>query len=324
LIDAGKSFEGRDLYGIHMWGQDGPGKPAVYFHGTVHAREWISAMVVEYLTYKLVEDYGSDPTVNHMLEKFDFFIIPFVNPDGKSSSAALTSPHELTNAGFVWSQTEERFWRKNRQPRKTSRYCIGTDGNRNWPHKHWSDTGGASDDPCQENYRGEAPGDTPEIASLVDFTKAIKRKNGIALFIDWHSYGQYILVPYGYSCDARAANHKMQMVLAEGTAASLLASGGANYTYGPACRTLYATTGDSSDYMQDAAGARFSWTIELRPGDDGFGGDGFLLAADQIMPACAEQWDAMKFLIPKVWDHTGGDEPVLEVYDSIGQRTRRV
>jgi carboxypeptidase A4 len=46
LISAGSSFQGRSIFGIHLWGSGGKGsKPAVYFHGTVHAREWISAMV---------------------------------------------------------------------------------------------------------------------------------------------------------------------------------------------------------------------------------------------------------------------------------------
>lgn len=44
-ISSGTSYEGRDLFGLHLWGADGPGKPAVLWHGTVHAREWISTMV---------------------------------------------------------------------------------------------------------------------------------------------------------------------------------------------------------------------------------------------------------------------------------------
>jgi hypothetical protein len=46
LFTIGKSFEGRDINGIHLWGADGPGsKPAVYWHATTHAREWIATMV---------------------------------------------------------------------------------------------------------------------------------------------------------------------------------------------------------------------------------------------------------------------------------------
>jgi carboxypeptidase A4 len=45
-FSAGKSVEGRDLTGIHIWGSGGKGsKKGVVWHGTVHAREWITTMV---------------------------------------------------------------------------------------------------------------------------------------------------------------------------------------------------------------------------------------------------------------------------------------
>lgn len=45
MVSSGTSYEGRDIFGVHMWGAHGPGKPAILWHGTVHAREWITAMV---------------------------------------------------------------------------------------------------------------------------------------------------------------------------------------------------------------------------------------------------------------------------------------
>lgn len=45
LVSSGTSFQGRNIFGIHLWGSGGPGKPAILWHGTVHAREWITAMV---------------------------------------------------------------------------------------------------------------------------------------------------------------------------------------------------------------------------------------------------------------------------------------
>lgn len=44
-ISSGYSVENRSIYGLHFWGADGPGKPAILYHGTVHAREWIAAPV---------------------------------------------------------------------------------------------------------------------------------------------------------------------------------------------------------------------------------------------------------------------------------------
>jgi hypothetical protein len=48
MTTSGKSFEGRDIFGLHLWGAGGPGKPAVLYHGTVHAREWIGAPYVSF------------------------------------------------------------------------------------------------------------------------------------------------------------------------------------------------------------------------------------------------------------------------------------
>lgn len=45
LVSSGHSYENRSIHGIHLFGDDRPGKPAVLYHGTVHAREWITAPV---------------------------------------------------------------------------------------------------------------------------------------------------------------------------------------------------------------------------------------------------------------------------------------
>ncbi|KAJ3537210.1 hypothetical protein NM208_g6407 [Fusarium decemcellulare] len=83
IITAGSSFQGRTLTGIHIWGSGGKGsKPAILFHGTVHAREWISTMTTEYMAYQLLTKYASDSAVKAVVDKFDFYIMPVVNPDG--------------------------------------------------------------------------------------------------------------------------------------------------------------------------------------------------------------------------------------------------
>ncbi len=83
VFTAGKSFEQRDIWGIHIFGKSGPGnKPAVVFFGTIHAREWITAMVTEYIAYNLLEQYRFDSDIKHAMDSFDFYIFPLVNPDG--------------------------------------------------------------------------------------------------------------------------------------------------------------------------------------------------------------------------------------------------
>ncbi|KAM5356717.1 hypothetical protein ACJ41O_003363 [Fusarium nematophilum] len=278
IFTTGRSYGGRDIYGIHFWGKDGKGtKPAIFFHATVHAREWIAAPVEEYLAWQLISGYlNNDAEIRAIVDKYDFYFIPFVNPDG-----------------FSYSQTNNRLWRKNRQPRSGTS-CVGTDGNRNWPF-NWQVPGGASTDPCSETFKGRAAADTPEISSIVPFTNQLRDSNGIKLFIDFHSYGQYILLPYGYSCGAVAENHSRQMDIAAGLAQRIFQVNGTRYTYGPSCSTLYASTGSAPDYHAGSARAEYSWTIELRPASSGAGG--FVLPPQQIQPTAHETWEGLKYVL---------------------------
>lgn len=136
VITAGSSYQGREITGIHIYGSGGKGsKPAVIFHGTVHAREWITTMTTEYIAYTLLNNYANSTEVKGYVDKYDFYIFPVVNPDG-----------------FVYTQTTQRLWRKNRQPTSGST-CIGHDINRNW-NAYWAVTGGASTNPCDETFKG--------------------------------------------------------------------------------------------------------------------------------------------------------------------------
>jgi len=46
IIKSGTSVQGRNITGIHFWGSAGKDKkPAIIFHSTVHAREWITTLV---------------------------------------------------------------------------------------------------------------------------------------------------------------------------------------------------------------------------------------------------------------------------------------
>ncbi|ETN41549.1 uncharacterized protein HMPREF1541_03485 [Cyphellophora europaea CBS 101466] len=276
IITSGTSVQGRALTGIHLWGSGGKGsRPAVLFHGTVHAREWISTMTVEYIAYQLLTTYASDATTRGFLDSYDFYIMPIVNPDG-----------------FAYSQTNDRLWRKNRSAAPSGSSCLGTDINRNWPYM-WNVPGGSSTNPCDQTYRGRSQGDSPEVRGLISQIQSLQGGQGIKLYIDWHSYGQYILTPYGYSCSAVAPNQAEHDSLAAGTGNAIRAQGGTRWTTGPSCRTLYATSGSSTDYLGDVAGAEYSLTIELRD----TGANGFVLPASQILPSGREQWAGMRYLL---------------------------
>lgn len=90
---AGKSYEQRDIFGVKLYGNSTGDKPAVIWHGNVHAREWITSMTVEYLAYNIIKRFqANDATFISILNAYDIYILPFVNPDG-----------------FVFTQTKDRL-----------------------------------------------------------------------------------------------------------------------------------------------------------------------------------------------------------------------
>ncbi|CAI6341415.1 unnamed protein product [Periconia digitata] len=278
-ISSGTSYEGRDLFGLHFWGASGPGKPAVLYHGQVHAREWITAPVIEYIATQLIEGYkAGDNLTTAFLNNYDFFIIPFVNPDG-----------------FVYTQTTERLWRKNRQPGPGNSTCFGRDINRNWEFGWDANDRGASTNPCSQTYRGEAPSDTPENQGLDKLVRELRDTQGIKLYIDWHSYGQYILSPYG----SNETNYAPELGKWTNTASRMSeairdsSDARTTFTFGPSGATLYTTTGAAPDHVYIFGEAEFSYTIELRDTGD----FGFVLPPEQILPTAEEQWVGQQVLL---------------------------
>ncbi|KAF9869950.1 hypothetical protein CkaCkLH20_12559 [Colletotrichum karsti] len=274
IVTSGKSLEGRTITGVHIYGSSKGTKPAVVFHGTVHAREWISTMTNEYIAWNLLSKYSSNTEIKGFVDKYDFYIFPVVNPDG-----------------FVFTQTSNRLWRKNRQTTSGST-CLGHDINRNWPYQ-WSVTGGASTNPCAEDFKGAAAGDAPETAALSAFLAKTKSAQGLKLFIDFHAYSQLFMTPYGYSCTAVNAKNTELQALAKGAAAAIKAVYGTSYQYGPICTTIYKATGSSVDYVADVTKADYTFTQELRD----TGNYGFVLPANQIVPTGEETYAGVRYLL---------------------------
>jgi carboxypeptidase A4 len=87
--------------------------------------------------------------------------------------------------------------------------CVGTDINRNWNIK-WFSPGGASINPCDQDYKGPLPpfpstfangghlgpfvGSTPEFKALSSFQNSKAFSQGVKLFMDIHSYSQFWMI----------------------------------------------------------------------------------------------------------------------------------
>ena len=266
VIDVGTTLEGRHIYGVRITGP-GSNKPAVLFDGCHHAREWISVMVPMWVADKFVYSYDTDPAIQSLVDRVEFFIIPVVNVDG-----------------FVYTWTpNNRLWRKNR--RLNSGGCYGVDDNRNYAAGFGG--GGSSSDPCDETYHGTAAFSEPETAAMRDFAIAHPQ---IVSSQSYHSYQQLFMSPYGYT-NSLPADNATFMEIDQGSHDRILAVHGMEYDYGPIYTTIYQASGGDTDWYYDHEGI-FAFTTELR--DTGY--YGFELPPAQIIPTCEENFAAATYL----------------------------
>jgi murein tripeptide amidase MpaA len=278
VFSIGTSIQGRDLWVLHITGTEGGNKPAVFYESLIHAREWITGPIVLYLADYLVDNYDVDPGVRDLVDGLDIYLLPCVNPDGYS---------------YTW--TNDRMWRKNRRYNSDGSY--GVDLNRNWD-ECWSGPG-ASGDPGSETYYGTAPFSEPETAAISDFILA---HPSIVAFMDYHSYGQLLMWPYGCECVGGPPEPDGSEFWALGDAMQSLIQSvhGVYYEWGPICETIYQASGTSVDWTYADTNA-FPFTIELR--DTGY--YGFLLPPAQILPTCEENLPAILHLTEWALDQIG-------------------
>lgn len=267
------SYEGRPLRVVRVTSPVGvPGtKPIILWEGGIHAREWIAHATMCYMISNLVTMYGSDDAVTTLLDNLEFHIIPVVNPDG-----------------YEYTWTKDRMWRKTRSPNAGSP-CIGTDPNRNWDN-HWCELG-ASSVPCSDSYCGPKAFSEVEVRSIADYVLARQKAGQKVLeFIDYHSYGQLYMSPYGYTAQP-PKDAAVQTTLGEGAVAAIKSVAGTVFEFGSIYTIIYPASGSSADWGYDNAGITYTYGIELQD----TGRYGFMLPASYIRPQGDEIWASLLY-----------------------------
>ncbi len=185
----GQSHEGRELVAVKI-SDNATGdedEPEVLFVHAQHAREHLTVEMAVHLMRMLTEGYGDDDRITELVDSREIWILPNVNPDGG----------EYDMAGSNW-----RNWRKNRQPNAGSS-ALGTDLNRNWDYM-WGCCGGSSGNPGSLTYRGSAPESATEVRAVADFVRGrvVGGEQQITAAVDFHTYSELILWPFGYTYGA--------------------------------------------------------------------------------------------------------------------------
>lgn len=265
-ISIGTSYQGRDLMAVKISDNvaTDEAEPEVLFNSQQHAREHLTVEMAIYLMDLFTDSYGSDTRITNIVNSREIWIIPSVNPDGSEYDIA--------------TGTSYRSWRKNRQPNSGSSY-VGTDLNRNWSYQ-WGCCGGSSGSTSSSTYRGRSAFSAPETAALRDFvdSRVVGGVQQIKANIDFHTYSELVLWPYGYTTanTATGMNADQQRVFAT-LGQQMAATNG----YTPEQSSdLYIADGTSIDWMWGAHRI-FAYTFEMYPRSASPG----FYPPDEVIPA---------------------------------------
>ncbi|KAM8934413.1 carboxypeptidase O-like [Pelodytes ibericus] len=265
----GRTYEQRPINYLKIGWPSDKEKKVIIIDCGIHAREWIAVAFCQWFVREILENHHKDPVLSNVLKQLDFYIVPVLNVDG-----------------YIYSWTNERLWRKNRSPQQNGT-CIGVDLNRNF-NSQWCSVG-ASRNCSSFTFCGPSPASEYETQALVALVE--KTKSNILSYLTIHSYGQYILLPYGYTT-TESENHKELYDVAKKAAEKLKTVHNKDFTIGSSSVVLYENSGSSADWAADVK-IKLSYTYELRDN----GTYGFQLPEDQIKPTCEETTVAVMSMI---------------------------
>lgn len=248
LFDLGPSWEtvkgraDRRLWAIRLTheGLTDP-KPKLLLLALHHARETVTPVVALNLIETLLTGYGQDADVTWLLDHRELWVVPFVNPDG----------YAKVQVGLNWRKNTNDTECVSGLPPDG----IGVDLNRNYGYQ-WGGPG-ASENPCRQTYRGQGPFSEPETQAVRD----LALREGFNMVISLHSFGDWILYPWGYTrASAPDANglYRVARVLSSFNGYTPIQS-----------VNLYPTNGDTCDWVYGALGLP-CFTFEIGGAAEGY------------------------------------------------------
>jgi len=237
LYSIGKTYEDRDIWCLEISDNPGEdeGEPGIFFMGLHHAREWPTIEICLNIADELTSKYDSDPDITEVVDNCRIWLVTCVNPDG-----------------YYYCHDQGIDWRKNRHY-LAEFGTYGIDLNRNYGGSINGDAWGAwgsvgkssvTHNSGEEVYCG--PGSFSELE-----TQAIKNvfiDNDICAAITWHTHGELVMWPWGYSKTEQAPDNSYLEDIGQEIASRITRQSGSG-TYTPyQASTLYPTTGDTTDW----------------------------------------------------------------------------
>lgn len=274
-IGTGWEAAGRNIWCLEISDNPGvdEGEVGVVYMGLHHAREWPSLEVALDIADRLTSGYGSDPTIENLVNNRRIWVIPCVNPDG-----------------FVWDHDQGHDWRQNRHVYPGG---IGVDLNRNYAGSangskdgEWGSigTGAQTHQQGRSTYVGPSSFSEPETQAVRDFLNA----RDVTIAISYHTYGELVLWPWGHNCSVQTDDDTLMVSIGQGMASEI---GG--YTPQQGCY-LYPTTGDFTDWTYgyryyELGKNTLAYTVEIGPS--------FHPSEGQLQQLLDENWDGALYVL---------------------------
>jgi hypothetical protein len=291
VFSIGQSYQGREIWAAKISDNVAvdEAEPEVLFDALTHAREHLTVEQALYLLETLTTAYGTDGVITNLVDSREITIIFALNPDGGEYD--LTGPANGPRGPY-------RGWRKNRQPNAGST-AVGTDLNRNFDYR-WRCCFGSSGTKSNLMYRGPSAFSAPETRAFRDYvnSRVVGGRQQITSHITFHTNGQLILWPYGYTkvnvpVDMTTLDHRTFVALGKGQARR-------NGYVAKQSSDLYITDGDMIDWMYGRHRI-FSFTWELFPPEKATVWGDHYPPDEQIAGQMARNRAALLYFIDASW-----------------------
>jgi hypothetical protein len=283
LFSIGSSYEDREIWCLEISDNPGieEGEPGVLFTGVHHAREWPTMEICLNVADELTSNYGFDDNITNIVNNRRIWIVVCVNPDG------YYYDHDLHNGN--------RWWRKNRFyfPEFGT---YGVDLNRNYAGScngddlgMWGSTG-MSHNPSNELFCGINQFTESESQAI----RNLIIENDICAAISWHTHGELVMWPWGYSKNIQAPDDNYLSQVGTEIALRITTQDGNGIYTATQAAGLYPTTGDTVDWVYGyghyVLGRQiFPFTIEAC--------DSFHPTPDVLEQVCAENYEGALYLL---------------------------
>ncbi len=191
---------GYDLMALVLTNRARPGpKPVFLLIAAIHAREFTTAEVATRFGEYLIENYGTDGDITHLLDTTEIHIVPQANPDGRKRAEGVVYWRKNTNRNSCTN--ENPFF---------SYYGIDLNRNSSFKWGACEGSGCSTAQGCLDTYRGSVPASEPETQALESYMRTIfadqrgeldtdaAPTDASGLLISLHSYGGQVLFPWGW------------------------------------------------------------------------------------------------------------------------------